>query len=47
MLGTKAQFHVTIITQTNKSMVNFILRHNLKLCVPDANTSTNFDVKSA
>ena len=43
----KARFHVTVITQVNKSVVNFIVRRNVKgWVVPNANPFTKFDVKS-
>ena len=37
-----ARFHVTVITQINKSVVYFIVRRNV---VPNANPCSNFDAR--
>ena len=42
----KAQFHVTVITQIDKSVVYFIVRGNVKFCVTNTNPYTKFDMKS-
>ena len=43
---SKARFHVTVRTQINKFVFYFIVGRNVKFDCPNANTFTNFYVKS-
>ena len=45
-VSSKARFHVKVRTQFNKFVFYFIVRHNENFGVPNANSGTNFDVKS-
>ena len=44
--SNKARFHVVVRTQTNKSVLYFTVRRNVKFGVPNANPCTKSDVKS-
>ena len=47
VFSTKAPFHITVITQINKSMVYFIVRRNAKFgCYECWWRCSNFDAKS-
>ena len=44
---SKTLFHITLITQINKSVVYFSIRHSVKILgVLDVSLCINFDVKS-
>ena len=44
--NSRARFHVTVITQINKSVVYFTVWRNVKFGVLNANPCIKFDMKS-